>query len=276
MTSLAPRPQLLIGARSYFRELWQRREFAWYLAMGNLKARNASTALGLMWWVLNPLILGGIYVLVFGAILHVSRGQPDYLAYLLAGMFAFSYTRGAMVGGVNVLIANLRMVANLKFPRLILPFAALVEAAVGFMTSVAAFYLIVWPFNGVHPTRVVWLLIPAFLIHTVFNFGLGAASARLAVPFRDVNNLIPYVLRLWLYLTPIIYPLSFVENMGDTARTFAEANPLFSIIAMYRAALLGYPLEMHLVWAAVAWAVGILVVAVYAFVRYEGRMAKYV
>lgn len=276
MTSVAPRPRLFVGASNYARELWNRREFAWYLAMGNLKARNASTALGLAWWVLNPLILGAIYVLVFGAILKVSRGQDDYIAYLVSGMFAFYYTRGAMVGGVNVLLGNMKLVANLRFPRLVLPMAALVEAAVGFLASLAVFYVIAWPVNGIHPTRAIWLLVPAFAIHTVFNFGLGALAGRLAVPFRDVNNLIPYVLRLWLYLTPIIYPLSFIDGLGDTARALARANPMFSIVALYRSALLGYPLELHLVWAGLAWAAVIAVVSTYSFVRYEGRMAKYV
>lgn len=270
--------RIIPGSRRYIRDLWGRREFAWYLALGNLKARNASTGLGLLWWVLNPLLLGGIYALVFGVILRVSRGVDDYVSYLLAGMFAFYYTRSAMVGGVNSIVNNTRLLSNLQFPRLILPFSALVESAVGFVASLAAFYFIVWPIDGTLPGPEIWWLVPALAIHTVFNFGLAALVARIAVPFRDVNNLVPYLLRLWLYLSPIIYPVAFLAGSGLPAPLVRalEFNPLFPMLAMYRHALIGGPLSGEEVLVAGLWAAAVFVIGVAAFVRSEGRIARYV
>lgn len=263
------------AARRYVQDLWQRREFAFYLAFGNLRARNASTTLGLMWWVLNPLLLGAIYGLVFGVILKVSRGTEDYVAYLLAGMFVFYYTRSALVGAVNSILTNTKLLANLRFPRLVLPFSALVESAVGFASSLAAFFFIVGPLSGVWPTwSLVWLA-PAFVIHTVFNFGLAALVARVAVPFRDVNNLVPYFLRLWLYLSPIIYPVSRLENVGGALQGILAFNPLFPILAMYRHALIGTEFSLSDVGASALWAVVVLLVGAAVFIRSESRMTRY-
>jgi teichoic acid transport system permease protein len=245
--------------------------------MGNLKARNASTVLGLLWWVLNPLLLGAVYGLVFGVLFprEVRGDEPSYIAYLLSGMFPFYFTRSAMVGGVNSIVSNTRLLANLHFPRLVLPLAALLESWIGFIASLFTFFLIVGPIDGIWPGTDIWWLIPAMAIHTVFNFGLSTLVARVAVPFRDLNNLVPYFVRLWLYLSPIIYPVEFFENAPDFVGVLLRANPLFSMLNMYRGGLLGSPVSSSDVFTATAWAIGVAVVGVISFVKYEGKMARY-
>lgn len=245
--------------------------------MGNLKARNASTALGLFWWVLNPLLLGLVYYLVFGIFFGGSR--PDgYIAYLLSGMFVFHYTGQSMTGGANAILQNAKLLANLKFPRLVLLISSLIESSVGFLASLLVFYAIAWPTVGVHPSRYLILLIAAIPIHVLFNLGLSAVVARLAVPFRDINNFIPYVNRLWLYLSPIIWPLSFLENAGPTLKRLVELNPMFHLIELYRSALIGapdYPFEFGDLLISLAWAVAVFVLGVAGFIRYETRMVRY-
>jgi teichoic acid transport system permease protein len=205
----------------------------------------------------------------------VRGDEPSYIAYLLSGIFPFYYTRSAMVGGVNSIVGNTRLLANLHFPRLVLPLAALLESFIGFLASLLTFYMIVGPIDGIWPGSSIWLLIPAIVIHTVFNFGLSTLVARVAVPFRDLNNLVPYFVRLWLYLSPIIYPVSFFDNAPDYIATLLRANPLFSMLAVYRAALLGSPLTSSDVITASIWAVVAAVLGVFLFVKYEGRMARY-
>ncbi len=260
------------AVKRYLSDLWNRREFAWYMAMGNLKARNASTVLGLFWWVLNPLLLGAVYYLIFGIILNVSRD----LSYLLSGMFVFYYTSTSMTGGANSIISNSRLLVNLSFPRLIMPIVAIIEAGVGFLASIPALYLIIGPSDGVWPgIDFLWIFPIAFAIQTVFNLGLAAITARVAVPFRDINNLLPYVSRIWLYLSPIIIPASFVAELESPWDTLYNLNPLVPIIGLYRTALLGYPFESWMLYAGVAWAVGLSTIAIAMFVKYEGRMARY-
>jgi teichoic acid transport system permease protein len=264
--------------RTYFTDLWNRREFAWFLAMGNLKARNASTALGLLWWVLNPLLLGLVYFFVFGVLFAGGSRPPDYIAYLLSGMFVFHFTNQSMSGGANAILQNARLLANLKFPRLVLLMSAMIESAVGFLASLLVFYAITWPTVGIHPSRYTALLAVAFPIQVLFNLGLSGFVARLAVPFRDINNFIPYVNRLWLYLSPIIWPLTFLDNASPTLRAIVELNPMFHMIEMYRAALIGHPTYLFdgqdLLWS-LGWAVVVFVIGVAGFIRYETRMVRY-
>lgn len=265
-------------AFDYLQELWRRREFAVALGLGNLKARNASTSLGLFWWVLNPLILGGIYFLVFG--LFFQRQEPGYfLVYLLAGMFPFHFTAQSMTGGANSIIQNAKLLANLRFPRLLLPISTLIEALVGFLASLVVLAAIVFVAGIVvgesfFTFRLAYL--PAIiLIHLVFNLGLGALSARLAVPFRDINNLLPYINRIWLYMTPIIWPLNLLENVDPFFQSLVRLNPMYDIVSLYRSAMLGNPLVMDHVLGALIWAGVIGMVGVALFVRHEGHMVRY-
>lgn len=261
-------------AVEYLQELWRRREFALALGLGNLKARNASTSLGLLWWVLNPLLLGGVYFLIFG-ILFGDRRPDDFLTYLLAGMFAFHFTSQSMTGGANSIIQNSKLLANLRFPRLVLPISTLIEALVGFVVAIGVFFVIGAATGQAFPTfRVVYL--PAIIgVHVVFNLGLAAITARLAVPFRDINNLLPYLIRVWLYLTPIIWPLEFLGRLDAWIVTLVRVNPMFDIVGLYRSALLGSPIHLDHLRGAVVWAVVVALVGVGAFVKYEGRIVRY-
>ena len=265
-------------AIEYLHDLWRRREFALALGLGNLKARNASTALGLVWWILNPLLLGGVYFLVFGILFGGNR-PPDFLVYLLSGMFAFHFTSQSMTGGANSIIQNSKLLANLRFPRLVLPISTLIEALVGFAASLGVLTVLIvisqMVMDDTFLTHRIIFLPFIMLIHLVFNLGLGSLAARLAVPFRDINNLLPYVNRIWLYLSPVIWPLSFLDNASDSVRRLVEWNPMFSLIALYRGALLGYTFHADDIVRSVVWALVVGVVGVTLFIKYEGHMVRH-
>ena len=258
---------------NYLDSLWSRREFAWYMAMGNLRSRNASTALGLVWWVLNPLLMGLVYYVVFGIILNVSRD----LSYLLSGIFVFYYTSTSVTAGANSIIQNTKLLVNLQFPRLIMPITALLESAVGFLVSIPALYLIIGLRYGTWPTmQFLWLFPLAFVIQSVFNLGFASLAARLAVPFRDILNLLPHLLRIWLYLSPILYSADlFEEKLPEGWAFIANLNPMVPILGIYRSALLDYPFEQSELIFAAAWAVVVAVYAIWVFVKFEGKMARY-
>jgi len=262
--------------RTYVAELWERREFAWFLAMGNLKARNASTALGLFWWVLNPLLMATVYFIVFGLIFpRSSSADFPFLAWLLSGVFAFNYTSTAMTSGANSILANSKLLVNIRFPRMILPMSAMIEAAVGFLASLGIFYVLAWPFNGVGPSRWLIVLPLAFVLHTGLNLGLAAMTARLAVPFRDINNFLPHLTRLWFYMSPVIWQVSFIANKPVWAVKILEVNPMFGVLSLYRTALLGSPFQMEAVLSTLFWVAILGVGGVVSFVRFEGNMVRH-
>jgi ABC-type polysaccharide/polyol phosphate export permease len=181
-----------------------------------------------------------------------------------------------MTGGVNSIVNNTQLLANLHFPRAVLPIAAIIEAFVGFLTSLLAFYLIVGPSYGVWPsTNTIWL-VPTLALHLVFNLGLSMLVARFAVPFRDLNNLVPYMTRMWLYLSPILYGASRLENVDPALQRIAELNPLVPILELYRYSLAGVDANLATAFGyTTLWSIGFLVVGGLSFIRYEGKMARY-
>src|SRR5690606_24538836 len=131
------------------------------------------------------------------------------------------------------------------FPRLLLPISTMIEALVGFLASLVVLLVIVLIAGTVSGEsyftfRLAYLPL-IILIHLVFCVGLGAMTARLAVPFRDINNLLPYVNRIWLYLTPIIWPLELMNGISPFLQSLVRLNPMYDIVGLYRSALLGTP-----------------------------------
>jgi len=232
-------------------------------------------------------LLGAVYWFVFGLLFDRSAdefGGLPFVVYLLSGMFPFYFTQTAMTGGVNSIVNNTQLLANLHFPRAVLPIAALVEGFVGFLTSLFAFFIIVGPANGlvvgfdgaVWPTIDIVLLIPIMIIHLMFNLGLSMLVARLAVPFRDLNNLVPYLTRMWLYLSPILYGPATLAKAPDWARAIANSNPMAPLLRLYRHALTPLDTDLSLAFTqAGIWALALLVGGGLWFIRYEGRMARY-
>jgi teichoic acid transport system permease protein len=242
------------------------------MAMGNLRARNATTALGLFWWVLNPLIMGAVYYVVFGLILGISRD----LSYLLSGIFVFYYTTTSITTGANSIVQNRALIVNLQFPRLILPIAAIIEAGVGFLVSIPALYLIIGPVEGIWPPNRFLVLFPImFVIQTVFNLGLASLTARITVPFRDMTNVLPHLMRIWFYMSPILYTAGQFTSLPEWGVKLYNLNPLVPILSVYRSALLGYKFESSDLLYSAVWAFGLAIVAITIFVKYEGKMARY-
>ena len=259
----------------YFRQLWDRRSFIRELAYGNIAGKHATDMLGVLWWVLNPLMMTGVYFIVFGIILDGRRGDPAFLAYLLAGVFAMRFMSGTMNGSATMITSGGKLVTTIDFPRMVLPLAALIEAMTAFLVSLATFYFLVAPINSIWPTW--WLLffpVP-LILHTMFVLGMGSLTARLVVPIRDVRNVIPHLTRMWFYLSPILWTLDRIEGSATWIQVIVKTNPMFSFLSLYRTALMGRPLEPIYIATGAAWAVVVMVFGVRTFIRNEGSMARY-
>lgn len=262
--------------RGYLAESWRRRDFVWYTALANIRARNASSALGMFWWILNPLILAAVYFVVFGVILGTRRGDPNYIAYLLSGLFVFFYTRAVITSGSMAMRTNSRLIATRRFPRVLLPLISIVEAGLEFLGTIIPFYLIAGPVGGDWPGLFTFYLIPAFVIQTMFNVGLSLVFAQLMIPFPDIRNVTSYMARIWLYTSPVIFPIE--ERLRDLSEfwyTVFSVNPMVSILSIYRGALLGRPIPTEHWFIASAWGVGLLIIGIVTFRRNEDRLVRY-
>ena len=252
------------------------------LALGNVAAQTATTRLGILWWVINPLLLSLIYFVVFGIILGGRRGNPEFLAYLVIGVFAFRFLSQTMAKSVNLITGNSRLITSVRMPRLLFPIAATIEAAVGFAVGLAVFFALVMPFRGITPTWWTLLLPVPLVLQFLFALGIGALTARFVVRVRDVANLVPHFTRLWFYLSPVLWPLDRLSSLNDTELDFLLpvlfANPMFAILSLYRTALLGpdlAPFEPLMLVSAVCWTAYMVIVGSRSFVRHEEDLARY-
>ncbi len=220
----------------YIRNLWQRRHFIMAFATARNIAMYTEARLGQLWQVLTPLLNAGVYYLIFGLLLHINRGIPNYLAFLVTGVFVFNFTQRAFISTSTVITESLPLIRALRFPRAALPLAyVMIELQQMLLSLVvlAAILLI----TG-EPITWYWLLaIPALLLQTVFNVGAGLAVARLGSNVNDFSQLLPFLMRTWLYVSGVLFQISTL----DVARKWVallQINPAAIYITLMREALL--------------------------------------
>jgi teichoic acid transport system permease protein len=234
----AQRPSIGI----YLRELARR----WSFIMGFATARNVAmyteAKLGQLWQILAPLLNAGVYFLIFGLIITgVSRGVPDYLAFLVTGVFVFSFTQRTFISTSKVITDSLPLIRALQFPRASLPLAyVMIELQQLALSMVVLFALI--PITH-EPVTWDWLLvIPALALLTIFNAGLALFAARTGARINDFAQLLPFLMRTWLYISGVIYSVQvFVAQHSQNhgwVTTLLQLNPAAIFITLVRNALL--------------------------------------
>lgn len=260
----------------HLREVWARRRFAYYMARADLKARHYDTWFGQLWTVLNPLMLALIYYMIVAVIFEARDQGPETVAAILAGLYAFYYTRNALAGGAASVVGGGALILNTSMPRAVLPLSSLVSAFMLYIPTLfvyAAFHL----YAGLPITSSLLWLPVLLLIHTSFNMGAALLLATANVYFRDVASFLPYTLRVWLYLSPVLYEVEDVPEVGDMSwisTLLYWANPMFSLIGAWKQVVLeGVAPAAGPMWLASGWAFVTLVGGALIFMRKEGEFA---
>ena len=253
------------GLGAYLKETWQRRDFAVAIAAGELRGQHMDSVLGNVWHVLNPLLLAGVYYLIFGVLLDISRGVENFPAFIVIGVFVFHYSQRAIINGSGAVVSNEGLIRSIRFPRAILPLATVVGHSLAFIPAIGVMLVIV-TLTGEIPGPEWLLLAPALLLQSIFNLGAALIVARLTDIFRDVQNLLPYVFRLLFYGSGVLYsPARFVDDPAILA--FFDFNPFFVFVSLARGPLLGeMSLDPRLVAIGVGWTL-VLLVAGFLFFR---------
>lgn len=252
-----------LSVPEYVREIWARRDFVLTIPVGQLKAQNQNSVLGSAWHLLNPLLLAGVFYLVFGVLFEAQRDVAEFPAYLIIGIFVFTYTQKVMMSGARTITANANLIRTIRFPRACLPLASSLGEAAAQAAAFGAMAAVVL-LTGVLPSWG-WLLLPVvFLLQGLFNVGLAFAAARLTFHYRDVEQLLPFLMRLWMYGSGVFFSLAYVTREADAAGVpwvsdLFQLNPLWVFMSLARGALIG-PVPGTGTWLlAVGWATFVLV-----------------
>lgn len=250
------------SARDYLRDIWSRREFMVTLPLNQLRSQNQNNILGNAWHLLNPLFLALVYYVIFGVILGAREGIDNYPAFLITGIFVFYFTQKSINSGTGTIVSNIKLIQTLSFPRAILPISSVIgELVAQFYAMMAMFILVL--LTGVSP-RLTWLIVPfIFALQAVFNLGAAFLAARATFHFRDVAQFLPYVLRIWLYLSGIFFSAERVP--AGLPRTLFELNPLWSFIKLNRLAVLEGTTDVRSWVLGLVWSVAAVVVGFFFF-----------
>ncbi|WIM96882.1 ABC transporter permease [Actinoplanes oblitus] len=226
-----------LGLLEYSRKLWAYRHFIAAHAKAKTSSTLGNTNLGALWTVLTPALNAFVYYIIFGVVIGTRGGVANFIAYLCIGVFVFQFTQSSVQNGINAITGNLGLIRALHFPRASLPLSVALVEIRNFLTAMVVLLAIV---IVKEPVNLEWLLIiPAIILQSIFNIGLALACARLGSKLRDVKQLIPFVMRFWLYGSAVLYPVTrFTEHLHGWKLFAVELNPLLVFIELYRHSLM--------------------------------------
>jgi ABC-type polysaccharide/polyol phosphate export permease len=255
--------------RRYAREVWRRRQFVTEMSRTTLRAQHFETALGQIWLLLNPLLLTLVYFLLVDILRHGTRGST-YFAHLMAGLFAFNFFSQAVTQGAKSVTGGDKLVLNTAFPRVLLPLSSVVTAFWRFLPTLAI-YAVVHVITGLRISPHLLWAIPIFLLLAVFATGVTMLLSALQVYFRDVSSFLPYVLRIWMYGSPVLY---YLDEIPHRLHWLIDANPLASTLGAWSEVLnQGKTPSPHLLILGLGWGVAALVVGTLFFISREREFA---
>jgi lipopolysaccharide transport system permease protein len=190
-------------------ELWQYRHLFLILVWRILRVRYQQTVIGVAWAVLQPLLLAFVFTVIFGLLANIpTNGQP-YPIFVLSGLLVWLFVAQAFTQASTSIVGHAFLVTKIYFPRVILLFAAIAAALVDFCCAFALLVLLmIW--YGIAPSIGTLIFIPMLLLAILTVFGLSLWMSALYVPYRDIGHLLPFLVQLWMFLSPVIYPTTLL------------------------------------------------------------------
>lgn len=248
------------------KEILRYRELLYFLAWRDIKARYAQSILGVGWAIIQPLMSMIVFSIFFGRFAKIPSDGNPYPIFVYAGLLPWTFFATSVSSSGLSFVNNMNLLTKVYFPRIFVPISSLAVALVDFCIAfviylgLMALYAVVpgWSF----------CLVPLLMAATmVAALGAGLALAVLTVRFRDTRSIIPFLMQLWMYATPVVYPTSIVP---ERFQWLLALNPMAGVINGFRGALLNQPIA----WDQLGISVGISVILLCASLIYYGRMER--
>jgi lipopolysaccharide transport system permease protein len=254
------------------RDLWAYRELLYFLMWRDIKVRYKQTVLGAAWAVIQPLTTMVIFTYFFGKLARVPTDGVPYPVFCYTALLLWTFFSNGVTNAANSLIGNSNLITKVYFPRLIIPAAAVGAGLLDFaIASVLLVGLLVY-----YDFAVTWqylMILPLIILTTLFSLGVGIWFSAVNVRYRDVRYALPFLIQVWFFVSPIIYPSTLVP---EEWRWLLHLNPLAGLIEFFRSALFGRELP----WMGLAYAAGFTVIALayasYTFRRMERSFAEFI
>ncbi|MEO6876187.1 MAG: ABC transporter permease [Opitutaceae bacterium] len=243
-----PTEVIIRSRQSWFHLDWRglvrHRDLLRELVARDFSARYKQTILGPAWFVINPLITTAMFIVVFNKVVGVPTDGINAALFYLSGLLTWTYFSQVLAATGDTLHGNLHLFAKVYFPRLIVPLAVLISNLIPLLIQLVSFAVIyvfiAWHDPTMHARPTVWLLaFPLLILHVaILALGVGLILSAISAKYKDFSHLSSYLVQMWMFASPIIYPFSRIPAKWQWA---AAINPMTSIIESFRAMALGAP-----------------------------------
>ncbi|MBI1284715.1 MAG: ABC transporter permease [Thiobacillus sp.] len=252
-----------------WRELWAYRELLWVLTTRDIKVRYKQTVLGAGWAILRPFITMVIFSVVFGRLARMPSDGLPYPVFVYAALLPWTYFSTAIATSGQSLVGSAHLVSKVYFPRLIIPLssvgAGLVDLLIstGILLLLMLYYGVGWSWN--------LLAAPLLLLFVIFTaLGVGTLLSALTVAYRDFTHLTPFMVQIWMFITPVIFPVSLVPERWQW---LLYLNPMTGLVEGFRSAFLDRPFDLTGLGISFAIAILLFLLGVAYFEKVERRFA---
>lgn len=252
-----------------FAELWRFRELLYFLTWRDIRVRYKQTVLGGAWAIIQPVVTMVIFTIIFGKFGKMPSDGLPYPIFLYAALMPWQFFSSAVTSGGMSLVNQAHLLRKIYFPRLFVPTGTIGTCIVDFALAFGVYgVLMVW--FGIYPGWNI-LLLPLLLVLTLMTaLGVGFILSSLTVTYRDLKFVIPFMMQVWMFASPVVFPVSLLEG---PYRWVLALNPMTGIIQGYRSALLNQPIDWSLLMIATGMGLLCLVFGTYNFARTERRFA---
>lgn len=256
------------------RDLWNYRELLYFLTWRDVKVRYKQTVLGVAWAIIQPLFTMLIFTLFFGKLagIEAQTGGIPYPIFAYAGLLPWMFFSNALTTSGNSLVGSAHLITKVYFPRMMIPGAAVAAGLVDFAIAFVILVILMF-YYGVAPAWTALMLPVLVMLTVVLALGMGMWLSALNVKYRDVRFALPFLLQLWMFVSPVIYPSSFLPQKY---RWLLMLNPVTGIIEGYRSALFGKPFNWTALGVSTSIALLLLIYSSYSFKRMERSFADIV
>ena len=250
-------------------ELFKYRELFLAFCMRDIKVRYKQTVLGAMWAIIQPVTIMIIFSIIFGGLAKIpSEGYP-YPIFLYSALLPWNLFASVVATAGGSMISSAALVGKIYFPRMVVPYSSAGAACVDFLISSCVLLVLMWYFD----VSLGWglLVVPLLMFGVLLTaLGVGTALAALVVSYRDFRFVIPFLVQIWMYLTPVVYPLNFIP---DQWRWILLINPMTGYVDGFRSAYLGVPLNLTSLIISIVLSVALFCLGAIYFKKVEKRFA---
>lgn len=268
--------EYIIQAQNKFslglKELWHYRELFYFFTWRDVKVKYKQAALGILWAILQPLVMMVMFTIIFSKALNVSSDGIPYPVFAISGLLIWNIFSNGLLSSANSMVSNANIIKKIYFPRLIIPMSAILTALVDFFFALIIYAVVLIYYQQEISILKLFIYLPlSILITIVTTFGLGTFLSALNVKFRDFQYLLPFMIQFLLFANPVLYSAKAFTNPWINA--IMKANPIASAIQLCRSIFTGQVVD----WTAVATgsvvAVLLLLAGVYTFRKTESYFA---